>query len=92
MFLNDIEGHLVSDSAEKISIECEKVFILLYADDTVILADNTQDPNVTKFKELTKHEDEVIFKQLSVFFFVFFLLFFCLFVLFFVLFCFVWFL
>ena len=51
LFLNDLEDHLVSDSAEGIPIECEnetayfflKVFILLYADDTVILADNAQD-------------------------------------------------
>lgn len=63
LFLNDLEDHLVSDSAEGIPIECEnettyffiKVFILLYADDTVILADNAQD---------FKKKSNIVFKLL----------------------------
>ena len=50
MLLNDLEYHLLSDRLDGIKIECNndeiytfmEVFILLYADDTVILADNAK--------------------------------------------------
>lgn len=50
MILNDLEDHLINDRSDGIEIECYndqmyvfmEVFILLYADDTVILADNAQ--------------------------------------------------
>ena len=50
MFLNDLEYHLINDGSDGIKIEFNndqmyvfmEVFILLYADDTVILADNAQ--------------------------------------------------
>ena len=51
LFLNDLENHLIADHAEGVSIECTsetlyyfiKIFVLLYADDTVILADSAED-------------------------------------------------
>lgn len=51
LFLNDLEDHLISDRINGIPIECAdeqlffyiKIFILLYADDTVILSDNEED-------------------------------------------------
>lgn len=51
LFLNDLEDHLISDRINGIPIECAdeqlffyiRIFILLYADDTVILSDNEED-------------------------------------------------
>ena len=51
LFLNDLENHLIADHAEGVRIECTsetlyyfiKIFVLLYADDTVILADSAED-------------------------------------------------
>ena len=51
LFLNDLEDHLISDRINGIPIECGdellffyiRIFILLYADDTVILSDNEED-------------------------------------------------
>lgn len=50
MFLNDLEDHMISDRTNGITIDCDNedfsiyfsILILLYADDTVILADNAE--------------------------------------------------
>ena len=50
LFLNDLENHLHADNIKGIPVECNtdnlyfffKVYVLLYADDTIIIADNEE--------------------------------------------------
>ena len=50
MFLNDLEDHMMSDRVNGISVACDndqityfmKIYILLYADDTLILSDSPE--------------------------------------------------
>ena len=43
MFLNDIEEQFINSGIEGIDVDMFKLFLLLYADDIVILANNSED-------------------------------------------------
>ena len=43
MFLNDIEEHLILNGFNGIDMYMTKLFLLLYADDIVIFADNAEE-------------------------------------------------